>query len=569
MPEFVQDFWCSEELLLQVLAFLPPLDLRSCVEVSRWFNRIAVQSVLDTYEIWNAEQSAALELAGNPYDLDGLSALLLSIHLKSLSYVRFDLYKVMSLQSALKSFHKMQRLIDRMASVHTVYVHWPADAYLKRATSEQSRVTACECVEQFLYTAIVAKGCTCLQLSGFNAFTSEYRLKKNPAITLADGSKALVAEGSSIWESVRGYLTSRRARPNYEPSVSSEEVYYCRKQSRFSISTPRIYLTSSPNFGQASKLTTLIAFSTNIFRPPFSQWTFSLLKASPIASLTLYFTDLPNEDVESKLILDRLAEAVPDVTTIHLEDARSGLMKDVVPWLGRFELLEALIIEPECFCAETNIDDLELQALARLPDIRTLTSSSSFLCAYLASRNSVSPGTLPSDMQDIIMRHMWTSSTRSAISAFVKDVELLHNAIVEASPEPEGRNFTLRINIRFNCFSDRVEALTRIWDQFDSGILHLACDEEKPSVEGPPCFRPSESQPWLCLELHLPATRDKIQRGALDREIMAFSRMFPTVTEILLSSPQTSVQRPRQSLKRERLDKLKTVCPELCIGWVY
>ena len=101
MSEVQQDFWCSDELALQTLDFLPPLDLRNCAQVSRSFNRITVQSVLDRHKIWNPQQSASLQLAEKPHDLDGLSALLLSIHVKSLAHVNFDLMKVVSLPSAL------------------------------------------------------------------------------------------------------------------------------------------------------------------------------------------------------------------------------------------------------------------------------------------------------------------------------------------------------------------------------------------------------------------------------------------------------------------------------------
>ena len=77
-------------------------------------------------------------LADNPNDLDGLSALLLSVHVKSLSDVVFDLEKVTSLQSALKSFHKMKRLVDRMTSLHTVHFRWPSGAYQKQLISDKT-----------------------------------------------------------------------------------------------------------------------------------------------------------------------------------------------------------------------------------------------------------------------------------------------------------------------------------------------------------------------------------------------------------------------------------------------
>ncbi|RXW19038.1 hypothetical protein EST38_g6818 [Candolleomyces aberdarensis] len=565
-----QNFWCTDELALHTFASLPAPDLRNCAQVSRSFNRIAVQSVLDRHEIWSAQRSAALQLADDPNDLDGLSALLLSIHVKNLAYVMFNLMKVVSLPSALKTFHKMQRLVDRMESLGTVHANWPSAAYQEQPISDKMLATACKCVEDFLDT-VISKGCTTLEFSGFYAFASNYKLKKNLAFTAAEIPRAPAVEKLSIWENARGYLPSRRARAASDaPLPLLEEGSYSRKSSRFSISAPWISLTPSPKLSQVTKLATFSTHSTGVFRPPFSQWTFALLKASAVTSIKLSFKDVPDNGVESKLILDRLAEAVPDVTTIRLSSARPGLMKNVVAWLGRFQQLEVLKIEPACFSAGNDIDDLELQALARLPHMKQLRSSSSFLCAYLASCRGVDGGSLPRNLRKVIMKHKWTSSTQSAVSAFIKDVERLDNAIVEASPEPEARCLTLYIHLYFDSFPDRAEALKRIWNRLDSRILHPSSDA-KVSLETPPCFHPIKSWPQLCLELMLPTTADEIQRGVVDEEVIAFCRMFPTLWKIKLCSPSSPAVSPRLALplRRERLDKLQSVCPGLHYGWVY
>ncbi|KAJ2913087.1 hypothetical protein MD484_g7322, partial [Candolleomyces efflorescens] len=582
MVEAQRTFWCSDELALQTLTWLPPTSLRNCAQVSRSFNRIAVQSALDEHRIWNPQQSANLQLAGNPRDLDGLSALLLSIHVKSLTYVNFDLMKVVSLPLAVKSLQKMQRLVERMSSVRTVYMHWPSEAYSNgRALNDKDLAMACKCVEDFLNT-IITRGCTLLQVSGFNAFASKYKLKKHPAIAIAmvaEGfaiePKAPATEWLPLWGSARDYLTARQARATSDYPVLSDEANYERKSSRISFYAPTwVSITPSPKLSELTKLTSFHAYSTNIFRPPFSQWTFPLLKESPINFVTLCFKDLPDDELESKLILDRLADAVPNITSMYFDGARPGLMKDAVVWLGRsFLQLKTLKIEPECFSAGSdNIDDLDLQALASLPHIRTLTSSSQFLGAYISARRKSNADGLPRNLVDMIMRYTWTSSTLSAASSFVQDLEQLHNAIVEACPEPVARGFALRINLRFNSFSDRAEGLERLWNRLDSlRLLRLACDEETapPEFEAPPCFHPSESRPRLSLELHLTFTPDEIQRGDVDREVMAFCRMLPTLKQIMLRSPPADSYGHSQSLKEERLRKFRIVCPELDYGCVY
>ncbi|KAJ2913264.1 hypothetical protein MD484_g7152, partial [Candolleomyces efflorescens] len=373
------DFWATDELVLRTMDFLPHPDLRNCVQVSQSFNRIAVQSVLDRLKIWNAEHNATLPLANNPNDLDGLSALLLSVHVKSLSLVVFDLGKVTSLKAALKTFDKMQRLVERVESVHTVHVRWPSGAYgvnKQPQISDKALVSAFRCVEEF-FSTVITKGCTSLQFTGFDAFASIYQLKKHPAITAA-ASKALKASptverstsSSPIWGSAwfKGYLPSRHTRA----------------------ATPWISLTPpSPKLGEVTKLARLLVQSTTVLRPPFSQWLFGILQASPVIYMSISLEDTPDNKVEFNLMLDRLAEALPKVITIHLVDgARAGVMKDTVAWLGQFQLLESVRIEPECFFAAGNtITTEDLGPLARLPNIRELVSSSSFICAYIAARH--------------------------------------------------------------------------------------------------------------------------------------------------------------------------------------
>ena len=127
----------------------------------------------------------------------------------------------------------------------------------------------------------------------------------------------------------------------------------------------------------------------------------------------------------------------------------------------------------------------------------------------------------------------------------------------------------LHINLCLDRFSESAEALGRIWNRLDSSMLHRASDaEKKASPEAPPLFRPTRPRARLCLELVFTTTADEVQRGVVDKELVAFCRMFPTLREILLSPPVPPT-RSRHPLREEVLDKLKSVCPELLYGWVY
>jgi hypothetical protein len=84
-----------------------------------------------------------------------------------------------------------------------------------------------------------------------------------------------------------------------------------------------ISIVPSPQLSETSNLTQFETDSTNIFQPPFSQWTFALLKSSPITKFCVDFTDISYDSDEKSLILDRLADAIPNITKLYLDGARS------------------------------------------------------------------------------------------------------------------------------------------------------------------------------------------------------------------------------------------------------
>jgi hypothetical protein len=156
---------------------------------------------------------------------------------------------------------------------------------------------------------------------------------------------------------------------------------------------------------------------------------------------------------------------------------------------------------------------------------------------------------------------------------------------MEACSEEEKEGLCIRVNFCFDCsWFDTAEALGRIWNRIDQARLqkiHVAGIGDAYSkakvvspqeVDPAPFFRPS-TEPTrfgLWLELHTTVTADEIQRGVVDEEVMAFCRMLPTLRKILLCSPFPSLaSRSSLSLRKERLDIFKSVCPELEEGLVY
>ncbi|KAF5326397.1 hypothetical protein D9611_000494 [Ephemerocybe angulata] len=85
----------------------------------------------------------------------------------------------------------------------------------------------------------------------------------------------------------------------------------------------------------------------DFLRPPFSQWMFGILRASPMQSLSFSFSRFTSDLEETNFCLKRLASVLPGVNRLYLYDI---IATDSIPilfkWINMFPSLQHLQIEP-------------------------------------------------------------------------------------------------------------------------------------------------------------------------------------------------------------------------------
>lgn len=523
------------------------LDLYRCAQVSRTFNRFAVQAILDRHNIWSPEQSAHLRLSQTANAVDSLSALLLSVRIDKLSYVHFDLGKVTTIATAERTLVKMKQLIDRVSSVHSVRVYWPSSRV--RTTKEESLTNIVQSVQSFL-NSVVAKGCSKLQVEGFDAI---FQAKKNS--TEDRFTPSTMQPSTFIITSIFG--SAKRC-------ISGAKRFV--RTAFGDAPTP-----SFPFPPIDSKLSRFEASSTSLFQPPFAQWTLALLKASPVKELTLSFADLPEDPQEAQSVLGLLAAGAPDVTAIYLDDARSGTMETVLNWASQFKDLDTLGAQPRCFTFDTDRVGLGLHKLI-FPKLRRVECPPSFICELLAPGDAsdtdpISQSGGEEGRRDIGRRlpvlsssgvvattYHWKSCTTLDVAAAIDTITRLESSLSSTTS-----NCTLHVALQFeHDLFDIAEALS----------CHLAPvqNTQKRIISRDDCV---EGGRVFILEFILPGTRDDIREGMYDKAITSLLRLSPSVDRVILSSNELGLDLPKEVASGERVEKFRSVCTNLTSVCMY
>ncbi|RXW18268.1 hypothetical protein EST38_g7577 [Candolleomyces aberdarensis] len=553
-PSPSQEVWGSDELTQLILQFLNPLDLHKSAQVCRNWNRIAVQCMLDENKLWNPQRASHLRLTSSPQEKDTLSALLISVNVKQLGYVNFEWTRIISIKMLQRSFERMQRLVERMSSLRIVRVHWPS-MLEEVGITDSSMASLCSSIEGFL-NATIAQGCSKLMLTGFNDILGKrYQLKKS-AGTVSSKSASTSSQRASILAKARTLLapnSMKQTEGSLAIDVLSDEANYCRPGNRFGSPPPWISIAPSPQLSETSKLTQFETNTINLFRPPFSQWTLALLKASPITELCLHFTDLPDDTIEQNLILDRIADAAPDITSLYIDSVRSGTMKDIMRWASRFQQVQILGIQPACFPTPDDDKNLDLHELD-FPNLTRLESPASFIPQFLKSDSAPadSLGRFKSLSSGLIAAtYRWTSSSSSEVASAVNAISLVKSAVHEALGSL-AEDCTVHIAFRFvHDFFKVTEALNRP-GAIPPDLLIKAGESTS-----------DDAGPKFILELVLPGTREEIRQGIFDDKITVYLRLVPGIDAMVLTSNEAHLSLEMEEFDQEQMWKFQKICPNL------
>ncbi|KAF8957016.1 hypothetical protein BDZ97DRAFT_139734 [Flammula alnicola] len=224
-------------------------------------------------------------------------------------------------KALLKNIHRVRQLVTRLDSIGSACIlFYP----IKGVWSLRSAV-----VEEFLTAlfglleAIVLKSCTSLQIH-HRPLTVDppYRFQ------LLTGSTEVELDNS---------LTKRRYVIRLRDHVLQGYDWRYRQLYTY-IETP----SPSPHLWLHSKLTILDLHSDLLLLPPFSSWTFAIMKQSPITSLSLFLLDIVSKDEFLHYIFPHIIDALPQLQEIQLAAHRHEFLITAITFLPRLSLLRKI-----------------------------------------------------------------------------------------------------------------------------------------------------------------------------------------------------------------------------------
>ncbi|KAF8953247.1 hypothetical protein BDZ97DRAFT_1929860 [Flammula alnicola] len=220
--------------------------------------------------------------------------------------------------SSVKNIHRVRQLVTRLDSIGSACIlFYP----IKGVWSLRSAV-----VEEFLTAlfglleAIVLKSCMSLQIH-HRPLTVDppYRFQ------LLAGSTEVELDSSPT---KRRYVIRLR-----DHVLQGHDWRYRQMYTYNEIPSP------SPHLWLHSKLTTLDLHSDLLLLPPFSSWTFAIMKQSPITSLSLFLLDIVSKDEFLHYIFPHIIDALPQLQEIQLAAHRHEFLITAITFLPRLPLL--------------------------------------------------------------------------------------------------------------------------------------------------------------------------------------------------------------------------------------
>ena len=325
------------ELILSILREVPNPTLQDCTRVSHLFNRLAVSVLLEKEGIRDPAQLCRLRLYTNPKrntDINPLSALLASTTLQRFKHLTVQLSRTQHWPSALtdgvRTLRQLHRLLMKLSSIDDFSLTLNIlgtrpldDAELKRSAA----------VLQDLLNAAVEKSCQGLKIANIGlpfsrcyAF-SESSGKDNPSGLLKTLRKRL--KRRSISDAVK----------DNNNAMDSDAGRYERVGGR-----ERVFFSCSPAALQNTKVRRLTIGTADMLFPPCSNWTFPMMKHSPITTFTLTLNwkgplEKKVSEAEFSLTFARLVDSLPEISGLYLIDASVPTILSALPWINQFGLL--------------------------------------------------------------------------------------------------------------------------------------------------------------------------------------------------------------------------------------
>ena len=315
------------ELLYAIFQDLDDTSLFQVGKICRRLNQVVIPLILAKEGLTDPGACSVLRPYHENYQ-DSLSALTLNFSIHSIDYLFCILDDVTAvgysatIPSLTRSVERINYLVSRLAFVNAFHITFfkadsPWSLDLEDVRSFMGALLD-------LLETLVRKSCTSLQISHAHpiAFKSGYdfeltpvRASKPERFRIVD---PLLPRSHTDAQLLQGVGWKYRLTPELNP----------------------LHLIPFPAI--RSNITNLDIISDFLFVPPFSKWTFHLMKNSPITSLSLSVHRFVSKDEFTLYILPQIVDSVPKLQNIKVAFSNDDIVHILIKNLSRLPLLQKI-----------------------------------------------------------------------------------------------------------------------------------------------------------------------------------------------------------------------------------
>jgi hypothetical protein len=306
-------------------------------------NRLAVECLLASHGISDAATGVCRVVLTDRVSKeipDALTALLHSVHIKNIRYLEIRYMSYFSSHSLGKPLRRTHRLLSRIESVASVTLHFPAHFGGEDGSTAEKYLRKTVLLFEEVLNEIVFKSCKRLYLHGSrNLLENMYRFRTDEATSFTHSRKIFLQH----FVGARDYFDRRKEKKILDPIVQDDLRY-----ARTTITGSRIFARCSQSALTRTKLAHINMNTVDFLRPPFSQWLFTMLRSSPITSMSFDFHTSPrlrSRSQEHEFMLIRLAAVLPHLQSLHVTGLVDSSLQPFAKFTNKFPHLTNLVVE--------------------------------------------------------------------------------------------------------------------------------------------------------------------------------------------------------------------------------
>ncbi|TEB18501.1 hypothetical protein FA13DRAFT_1860300 [Coprinellus micaceus] len=306
-------------------------------------NRLAIECLLASHGISDAATGGCrvvLTDGVSKESPDTLTALLHSVHIKEIRYLEIRYMSYFSSHSLVKPLRRTHRLLSRLESVASVTLHFPAHFGGEDGSTTEKYLRKTVLLFEEVLNEIIFKSCKRLYLHGSrNLLENMYRFRTDEGTSFAPSRKTFLRH----LVGAKDYFDRRKEKKVSDPIVQDDLRY-----ARTTITGSRVLARCSQSALTRTQLAHINMNTVDFLRPPFSQWLFAMLRASPVTSLSFDFHTSPrlrSQSQEHEFMLIRLAAVLPHLQSLHVTGLTDSSLHPFAKFMNKFPNLTNLIVE--------------------------------------------------------------------------------------------------------------------------------------------------------------------------------------------------------------------------------